>query len=102
MSKPILVGYDPKRIDRAPVEFGVEMAKVTGAPLIVACVESNLPAIPVSAEGETLEYPVASPDPDLVADCTDVVLQVESDLRPLGIEVDGATLQGTSAAKALQ
>jgi nucleotide-binding universal stress UspA family protein len=38
MSKPILVGYDPKTRDRAPVRFSVAAARFTGAPLIVACV----------------------------------------------------------------
>jgi nucleotide-binding universal stress UspA family protein len=39
--KPILVGYDPRSGDRAPVEFGVAAAKFTGAPLIVACAFSD-------------------------------------------------------------
>src|SRR5215218_2563897 len=34
--KPIVVGFDPKTTDRAPVEFGVAAARFTGAPLIVA------------------------------------------------------------------
>jgi hypothetical protein len=38
MSKPILVGYEPKTRDRAPVRFAVAAARFTGAPLIVACV----------------------------------------------------------------
>jgi nucleotide-binding universal stress UspA family protein len=36
MTKPILVGYDPRSADRAPVLFGMAAARFTGAPLIIA------------------------------------------------------------------
>jgi nucleotide-binding universal stress UspA family protein len=36
VAQPILVGYDPRAGDRAPVDFGVAAARFTGAPLIVA------------------------------------------------------------------
>jgi hypothetical protein len=32
MSEPILVGYEPRRADYAPVECGVAAAGFTGAP----------------------------------------------------------------------
>jgi hypothetical protein len=40
MGKPILVGYDPRRKDHSPVDFGVAAARFTGAPLIIASVEA--------------------------------------------------------------
>jgi hypothetical protein len=41
MSKPILVGYDPRQADHAPVEPGLAVARFTGAPLIVAIVDGR-------------------------------------------------------------
>src|SRR3954453_8011027 len=41
MAKPILVGYDPRSADRAPVQFGIAAARFTGAPLIIACAYSH-------------------------------------------------------------
>ena len=38
MPKPILVGFDPRTADRAPVDFGLAAARFTGAPLVVGCV----------------------------------------------------------------
>src|SRR3954469_24224385 len=38
MPKPILVGYDPRSADRAPVRFGVAAARFTGAPLLIGSV----------------------------------------------------------------
>ena len=38
MPKPILVGFDPRTADRAPVDFGLAAARVNGAPVVVGCV----------------------------------------------------------------
>ena len=41
MPKPILVGFDPRTADRAPVDFGLAAARFTGAPLVVGCVSAG-------------------------------------------------------------
>jgi nucleotide-binding universal stress UspA family protein len=97
MSKPILVGYDPRTADRAPIRFGVEAARLTGAPLIVASVEVGGPRSAVEklkASGHV--------DEDLLADCTRAIEEVDAELRDGGVEAECRKLQGTSAARALQ
>jgi nucleotide-binding universal stress UspA family protein len=87
MSKPILAGYDPRALDRAPVDFGVFAARFTGAPLIIASVERG-------GSGEET-------DDDLVTNCSGVVDELEGELAALGIQVQCKRLQSTSAARAL-
>jgi len=99
ITKPILVGYDPRRADHAPVEFGVATARLTGAPLVVASVQLGVPAVPVS--GEPLQYAVGQPEEDLLADCSPAVAQIDAELRALGIPVECRTFRDTSAARAL-
>ena len=56
MSKPILVSYDPSAVDHAPIAFGVEVARLTGASLLVASVEglgSNAQTDEAHATGAT-------------------------------------------------
>jgi hypothetical protein len=65
MSKPVLVGYDPRKGDRAPVDFGVAMARLSGAPLVLAFVQAAAAAEGFSA-GSKL-YGVGQVDEDLVA-----------------------------------
>jgi nucleotide-binding universal stress UspA family protein len=90
MTKPILVGYDPRALDRAPVELGVEMARLTGAPIMVVSVEV----------GHLLHSP-EHVDDDLLADCSQPVNEMAAELTAAGIRVDCRKIQGTSAAKAL-
>ena len=45
MSRPILVGYEPQTLDRAPVRFAVAIAHFTGTRLIVACVVHGVEAL---------------------------------------------------------
>jgi nucleotide-binding universal stress UspA family protein len=42
MATVILVGYDPRTADRAPVRFGVMAARPIGAPLVVGSVSAGL------------------------------------------------------------
>ena len=88
MSKPILVGHDPRRVDRAPVALGAELARRCGASLLVASVEKGGPA--------------ARTDGDLVDDCSAALEQVEADLRTSQVRADCVRLRSTSAARALQ
>jgi nucleotide-binding universal stress UspA family protein len=96
--KPILVGYDPRKLDRAPVDFGVAVARFTGASLVVACVQAQPAVMPISA-GQSQGYAVV--DEDLIEDATQAVHDLEAELRSLGIEVEVRRLEGTSAARAL-
>lgn len=87
---PILVGYDPRRLDRAPVHFAVALARLTGASLEIASVQAEAPA-PVSAELES----------DLLDDCTAALDDVEPLLRVSAIHADCVKLHGVHAARAL-
>jgi nucleotide-binding universal stress UspA family protein len=89
VSKPILVGYDPVTADRAPVDFGVAVARFTGAPLIVASVSGR--------EGTS----AGELDPDLCADASGAIGRLEQELEPEGITLECRELRGTSAASAL-
>jgi nucleotide-binding universal stress UspA family protein len=88
MSKPILVGHDPRRVDHAPVAFGADLAWRCGVSLLVASVEKG--AL------------VARTDGDLVDDCSAALEQVEAELRGSQVRADCVRLKSTSAARALQ
>lgn len=88
MSKPILVGHDPRRVDHAPVSFGAQLARRCGASLLVASVERS------GAAGQ--------PEGDLVDDCSAALEQVEAELRAPHVRADCVRLRSTSAARALQ
>jgi nucleotide-binding universal stress UspA family protein len=87
MTMPVLVGYDPSRVDHAPVAFGAEVARLTGASLLVALVEG------VGSDAQT--------DADLVADCSAALQQVEGDLSAAQVRAECVRLRSTSAARAL-
>jgi nucleotide-binding universal stress UspA family protein len=99
MSKPILVGYDPRTADRAPVDFAVAAARFTGAPLIVASVQSG--AEGVAAFAQHLHDAEGQVDEDLLDDCSEAVKEVEAELREEGIPVACRKFRSTSAARAL-
>jgi nucleotide-binding universal stress UspA family protein len=87
--KPILVGYDPRNADRAPVEFGVAAAKFTGAPLIVACAFSDGNV----GHGHVYE--------DLGEEAHDALEQVRSEFKGEGVAVEFRSALGRSAPHAL-
>jgi nucleotide-binding universal stress UspA family protein len=93
MSKPIIVGYDPKTSDRAPVNFGVAAARFTGAPLIVASVCAGAGAHDRSHAADLEE--------DLVPAAAEALEQVERELDAEGIASETRELENTSAARAL-
>jgi nucleotide-binding universal stress UspA family protein len=99
MSKPVLVGYDPRKGDRAPVDFGVAMARLTGAPLVLAFVQAPVAAAGFSAGSQL--YGVGQVDEDLVAECTPAVEQVEAEQKASGVRFECRQLSSTSAARAL-
>jgi nucleotide-binding universal stress UspA family protein len=100
MRRPILVGYDPKRADPAPVEFGAELSRLTGARLIVASVQATAPVLPIDPLGEQ-PYGIAQPDNNLLADCTPALKKVETHLSAPGLSFDCVKLESTSAPRAL-
>jgi nucleotide-binding universal stress UspA family protein len=102
MTRPILVGYDPRVHDRAPVRLGVILARLSGAPLIVAAVQkgSGPHAIALSHE-QVLPYGIVQPDEDLLHDCSPQIEEVRLELEPYGINADCEVLTGSSAASAL-
>jgi hypothetical protein len=73
MIEPIVVGYDPRRADHAPLEFGVAAAELTGAQLLV--------------------------HDDLLPDCSKAIEEIEPDLRALDIRVDCLKVRSSSAAR---
>jgi nucleotide-binding universal stress UspA family protein len=90
MPKPILVGYDPRSADRAPVQFGAAAARFTGAPLIVACAYSDSSGV---RHGHMHE--------DLAADVDEALEQIRTELGAEGIRVEGLPCPGKSAPHAL-
>jgi nucleotide-binding universal stress UspA family protein len=87
--KPILVGYDPRSGDRAPVSFGVAAAKFTGAPLIVACAFSDGNA----GHGHVHE--------DLDEEGHDALDRVRASFKDEGVAVEFRSVVGGSAPHAL-
>jgi nucleotide-binding universal stress UspA family protein len=99
VAKPILVGYDPRRRDHAPIDFGAAVARVTDAPLTVVIVQARSPVVPI-ATGQSQAYAVV--DDDLIGDAAGPVGELEAEVRALGVgRVDVMRLEGTSAAHAL-
>jgi nucleotide-binding universal stress UspA family protein len=87
--KPILVGYDPRSADRAPVQFGMAAARFTGAPMIVACAFSD------ANTGHGHEYE------DLGAEAHDAFDEVRAELEREGLAVQFRSCVGRSAPHAL-
>src|SRR3954469_9640373 len=100
MSRPLLVGYDARTADRAPVDFGVAAARLTGAPLLIACVHVGPRPLAVSA-GQPLSYAIAPAEDSLVSDCSDILRRLGEELEPEGVSADYLKLPGDSAARVL-
>ena len=91
--QPILVGYDAKDGDRAPVNFAIAAARFTGAPLIIASARPHATGLGVAGsqiveeeyeegEGLSLEH-------------------LGRELAAGGVKAECRTVQGSSAARAL-
>jgi nucleotide-binding universal stress UspA family protein len=93
MPKPILVAYDPKTGDRAPVNFGVAAAAFTGAPLIIGSVYAGGVVAGQMGHGHM--------DEELAEDASVPLDHLERQLRADGIKVECRPLQGTSVPHAL-
>jgi nucleotide-binding universal stress UspA family protein len=99
MSRPILVGYDSRTSDDAPIRFGIAAARLTGARLIVASVQAGAPVLPVPVTA--LPVAVGQVDEDLVADCAAALAEVAEDLEAEDVQFECRQLRSTSAARAL-
>jgi nucleotide-binding universal stress UspA family protein len=86
VSNAILVGYDPRTRDRAPVRFGVAAARFTGAPLIVACICGSR---------------VGVLDEALAGGAGEALEELEAELLAEGVSAQFRELQGLSAARSL-
>jgi nucleotide-binding universal stress UspA family protein len=87
MPKPILAGFDPKTLDRAPVELGVAAARITGAPLLVLAVEARAPA--------------RAGDEALAPDAQEALARLEEEIGHDDVAVEWRRLRSSSAARAL-
>jgi nucleotide-binding universal stress UspA family protein len=94
MPKPILVGYDPREADHAPVKLGIAVARWTEAPLIVACVE-------VGRSEAVSARPPGVVDADLVADSSGPIELIRTELESAGVPYECRRLASTSAARGL-
>jgi nucleotide-binding universal stress UspA family protein len=91
VSSPILVGYDPKSADLAPVDFAAAAARFTGAPLAVASV---LPGGSVLERLSGAEHGHADAD-DGALD------EVRSHLKAAGVEATFDAVRHTTPARGL-
>jgi len=91
--KPILVGYDARKADRAPVSFGVAAARFTGAPLIVASVHGGSTALgAVGSEVVEEEYESGAGQS---------LEHLRRELEAEGVHAECRSIEGTSAPHAL-
>jgi nucleotide-binding universal stress UspA family protein len=88
MPSPILVGYDPRKTDRAPVRFGAVAARFTGAQLIVGSVFADAKAV------ERLGHDQM--DKELAGDAEEPLADVARDLRADGVRAECRPLAGHS------
>lgn len=87
----IIVGYDPKTCDLAPVDFGVAAARFTGAPLMIASVHGV-------GDDRLAERQLSE---DLLADAAETLEELKGELHAQGIAAEYRDLAGTSAPRAL-
>src|SRR3954463_9514411 len=93
MSKPILVGYDPRQADNAPVELGAAAARFTGAPLLVVTVDAG--------HHRRHDHRTGHIDEDLPGDVGEACGRVEARLKEAGLTCECRSVQSTSAARGL-
>ena len=93
MARPILVGYDPKSCDRAPVHFGVAAARFTGAHLTVGSVYADSTVIGQMGHGQMEE--------ELADDAKQALTHLHAELQREGLSVEVVPLAGHSAPAAL-
>jgi nucleotide-binding universal stress UspA family protein len=102
MSKPILAGYDAGASDLTPVELGAELARLTGAPLVVVSVHAGTPVFPVGTPQNDVDYAIGQVDPELALDIVPALENLEPQLRALGVRYEVRPVPSTSAARGLQ
>jgi nucleotide-binding universal stress UspA family protein len=94
MPKPILVGYDPRSADRAPIQFGIAASRFTGAPLIIGSAYSDSAVIGQMGHGHMHE--------DLGGEAGDALSHIRTELsRDHHVRAECVALPGNSAPSAL-
>ena len=93
MSARVLVGYDPKLRDQAPVEFGLAAARFTGASVIVASVFADSVVIAQMGHG--------SMDEELGSDATEALDHLRRSLDTGDVRCEFMPLGGRSAGAEL-
>ena len=94
MSAPIVVGFDPRAPDEAPVRFGLAAARFTGAPVIVVAVGPDGSALDRHASGEIHDAP--STDEQAALERARALVEAEPD-----VSGDVRVVEGHSAARGL-
>jgi nucleotide-binding universal stress UspA family protein len=94
MSAPIVVGFDPRAPDEAPVRFGLAAARFTGAPVIVVAVERGGSPLHRHASGELED--AQSPESREALDRVRALVAAEE-----GVTADVRILEDHSAARGL-
>ncbi len=94
MSAPIVVGFDPRAPDEAPVRFGLAAARFTGAPVIVVAVGPDGSALDRHASGELDDAP--STDEQAALERARALVEAEPD-----VSGDVRVVEGHSAARGL-
>jgi nucleotide-binding universal stress UspA family protein len=93
VSSPILVGYDPKSADTAPVDFAVAAARFTGAPLVVAAVFPGGSVLERLSGGE---HGHEGPDQD-----DDALDELRSRIKVAGVQASFEIVRHTTPARGL-
>jgi nucleotide-binding universal stress UspA family protein len=93
MPAPILVGFDPGSADRAPVQFAIAAARLTGAPLVVGSVHADAAAIGELAHGHL--------EGELLHDADQPLDHIRRELAGEGVHAQCRALPGWSPARAL-
>src|SRR5204863_286710 len=80
---------DPREGDRAPVEFGLAAARLTGSPLLIIAVQADH------------AVPPGHGDADLMPECAGAVAAVEHELAARDVRFACRIVDGSSASSAL-
>ena len=93
MSAPIVVGFDPHSADDAPLTFGLEAARFTGAPLIVAAVYGGSLGVHRHLDAEL--------EKELGADASAALDRLRARIEGEDVEGEVRLVEATSAARGL-
>jgi nucleotide-binding universal stress UspA family protein len=93
LNAPIVAGFDPRTLDRAPVHFAVAAARLTDSPLIVAAAGATAPIID--------SLPPAYVDEEMADLGVQAFAELRDELNTSGVPIEYREVHGTSAARCL-